>query len=72
MHQRIVVSKFAIGFIAFVIRFKSRKEITLIEEMNETIILNTILNSLDKRAQFENIIDIFIVLLTNIASICNF
>ena len=61
MHQRIVVSKFAMGFIAFVNRFKSRKKITLIEEMSETIIFNTILKSLDKRAQFENIIDIFIV-----------
>ena len=63
---------FAMGFIAFVNRFKPRKEITLIEKMSETIIFNKILESLGKKAQFENMIDIFTILLIKITSICNF
>ena len=64
--------KFAMGFIAFVNRFKQRKEITFIKERSGTIIFNMILDSLGKRAQFENMINIFAILLTKIANICNF
>ena len=68
----LLFKKFAMGFIDFVNQFKPRNEITLIEEGSGIIIFNTIPDSLGKRAQFENIINIFAILLTKIASICNF
>ena len=44
--------KFTICFIVFIDQFKARKEIAFIKERSETIILNTIPNSLNKRIEF--------------------
>ena len=68
----LLFKKFAMGFIAFVNRFIPRKEITLIKERSVSIIFNTIPDSLGKRAQLENMINIFAILFTEIVSICNF
>ena len=63
--------KSTIGYIVFIYQFKPIKEITFIKERSETIILNTISNSLNRMMEFKNIINIFTALVAKLAGICN-
>ena len=64
--------QFTIGFIVFINQFNPRKEITFIKERNRTFILNTIPNSLNKRTLFQNVINIFTILIAHMTNVCNF
>ena len=46
---RRMFDNFTIGFIVLIDQFKPRKEITFIKERSGTIIINMILNSLNKK-----------------------
>ena len=61
---------FTIGFIVFIDQLKPRKEITFIKERSETILLNTISNSLNKMTIFKNMINIFTILIAKKTRIC--
>ena len=64
--------KFSINFIVLINQFEPRKKIPFIKEGSRTIIFNMVLNSLNKRTMFKNMINVFTILIVKIAHVCNF